>query len=174
MQLLKNTIALFLLAVLCVQCTSESGQRVDLVTERPTEGLITTVVEVAPEDWKIEDEVVVPDPADSRIIAKYQNGAIDTFTLEQAKLMTDNNANRQGMSIAQVAGYGLMGYWLFGRSMGSYRPRSSAYVNQSTYNRVNQNAGQRLNSTARRTTTSRPRTGNSGYGGNRSTRSVGG
>ena len=152
---------------------STSYESEEVVT--PTQGLITTVTETEKDLFKIEDEVTVATPEESRIIARYMDETVDTFTLEEAKLAGADEQTRSG-SIFRAASYGLLGYYM-GRSMMGYRPRSSAYVDQNTYNRVTRNAGQSLQSTARRTTTSRPTAGKSGYGktsGAKSTRSYGG
>ena len=141
----------------------------------PTQGLITTVTETEKDLFKIEDEVTVATPEESRIIARYMDETIDTFTLEEAKLAENNEHSRSG-SVFRAASYGLLGYYM-GRSMMGYRPRASAYVDQNTYNRVTRNAGQTLQSTARRTVAKRPTGAKSGYGktsGARSTRSYGG
>ena len=141
----------------------------------PTQGLITTVAETEKDLFKIEDEVAVPTPQESRIIAKYMDETVDTFTLDQAKLADAENNSRSG-SVFRAASYGLLGYYM-GRSMMGYRPRASAYVDQNTYNRVTRNAGQSLQNTARRTVASRPAGGKSGFGkssGAKSTRSYGG
>lgn len=145
----------------------------EVITEEvvtPTEGIVTTVKEVEAEQFKIEDEVVVSTPEDSRIIAKYMDNTVDTFTLDEAQLVSEDNSHR-GSSIMRAASYGFLGFML-GRSMGgSFRPSSGAYVDQNTYNRVSNNAGKRMQQTARRTTVSRPK---SGFGGKSSTRSYGG
>jgi len=156
-------------------CSRDEPTEVTEEVVVPTEGLITTVKEVETDQFKIEDEQTVESPSDSRIIAKYMDNTIDTFTLEEARLVEDSTSTqyRRRSSVVRMASYGLMGYML-GRSMGSFRPRSSAYVDQSTYNRVSNSTGQRMQQTARRTTVTRPSSGKSGYGGSRSTRSYGG
>ncbi|MEM6699939.1 MAG: hypothetical protein AAF806_23640 [Bacteroidota bacterium] len=144
----------------------------EMVTEEvitPTEGIITTVKEMQTDQFKIEDEVVVSSPDDSRIIAKYMDGAIDTFTLDEARLVEGDSSHR-GSGIMRAASYGFLGFML-GRSMGSFRPSPGAYVDQKTYNKVSNGAGQRMQSTAQRTTVSKPK---SGFGGKSSTRSYGG
>ena len=155
---------------------SGSSSSEEYVTEEvvvPTEGLITTVAEVDSSLFKIKDEVTVPNQEDSRIIAEYMSGVSDTFTLDEAQLIAaeDNGNNGMGRSIMRAASFGLFGY-MMGRSM-SVPPRANAYMDQKTYNRVSNNAGQRMQSTASRTTMKRP-AGKSGYGGTKSTRSYGG
>ena len=155
-----------------------SDSSTDTVTEEvvvPTQGLITTLQQQPDSLFLIEDEQTVDNPAESLVIAKYLDGQIDTFTLDEVKLMAtsdNNNGSGHGRSMYRAVSYGLMGYWLV-RSMSS-RPRAGAYVDQKTYSRVSNNAGQSLNRTASRTSVSRPRSGSSGYGGSRSTRSYGG
>lgn len=140
----------------------------------PSEGLVTTVQEMESDIFKIEDEVTVPTPDESRIVAKYLDGNIDTFTLEEARLVdadsTGSNHHRRN-PIVRAATAGLFGFML-GRSMGT-RPSAGAYMDQNTYNRVSNTAGSRINQTATRTTVRRP-SGKSGFGSGRSTRSIGG
>lgn len=155
-------------------CSSDEPETVTEEVAIPTEGLITTVKEVQTDQFRIEYEEVVANTEDSRIIAKYMDSTIDTFTLDEAQLVKDTTttAYRRQSSVMRMASFGLMGY-LMGRSMGSFRPNSSAYVDQSTYNRVSNGAGQRMQQTARKTTVTRPAKGKSGYGSG-STRSYGG
>jgi hypothetical protein len=155
-------------------CSSDEPETITEEVTIPTEGLITTVKEVQTDQFRIEDEEVVANTEDSRIIAKYMDSTIDTFTLDEAQLVRDTTttAYRRQSSVMRMASFGLMGY-LMGRSMGSFRPNSSAYVDQSTYNRVSNGAGQRMQQTARKTSVTRPAKGKSGYGSG-STRSYGG
>jgi hypothetical protein len=155
-------------------CSSDEPETITEEATIPTEGLITTVKEVQTDQFRIEDEEVVANTEDSRIIAKYMDSTIDTFTLDEAQLVRDTTttAYRRQSSVMRMASFGLMGY-LMGRSMGSFRPNSSAYVDQSTYNRVSNGAGQRMQQTARKTSVTRPAKGKSGYGSG-STRSYGG
>jgi hypothetical protein len=137
--------------------------------EVPTQGLITTVTEVEPEKFKIEDEQTVQDTNDSRIIAKYLNGNIDTFTLAEARLVQSAGFGAAGVAgmAMQAATFGFLGY-MMGRAMTS-RPSAGAYTNQGTYDRVNNTTGNSI-----RSTTARVPKGRSGFGGGRSTRSFGG
>jgi hypothetical protein len=138
-----------------------------------TKGLITELKEVEQNKFKITDETVVENKEDSRIIATYLDGTIDTFTVDEVKVVESDSPNyyrRSGMSSVLMGG--LMGYYM-GRSFSS-PPRASAYADPKTYNRVNSTAGSTLNSTARRTTVRRPTKSSSGYGSGRSTRSYGG
>lgn len=152
-------------------CNS-SPEYVEETVSTPTEGMVTTVKEVEKDKFKIEDEQVTPKPEDSRIIANYMDGKRDTFTLQEAQLVdSQNGSGSMGGGLMRAASFGLMGYML-GRSM-SRRPQAGAYVDQKTYNRVSNGAGNRVQSSAKRTTTSRP-SGKSGFGGGKSTRSVGG
>lgn len=141
--------------------------------EVPTQGLITTLQEVQPDEFKIEDEVPVPDTSQSLIIAKYLDGGIDTFTLMEARAMQEQSTSSRGGGIMRAASYGFFGY-MIGRSlMGGFRPSSAAYTDPNTYNRVNNSTGNTIRSTSQRV--SRPSSGSrSGYGVSRSSRSYGG
>lgn len=172
MNQLKFSAFLMLFAIGLSSCGSDTNyveeEKVEL-----TKGLITELKEVEENSFKITDERVVDSKEDSRIIAHYLDGTIDTFTVDQVRVVEQNDPNyhrRSGMSGVLMGG--LMGYYL-GRSLSS-PPRASAYADPKTYNRVNSNAGSTLNQTARRTTVRRPSRSSSGHGSGRSTRSSGG
>lgn len=152
-----------------------SGGDNETVTEEialPTQGLITIIDEVQTDQFKIADEQVIADTAQSLIVARYLDETIDTFTLDEARLMqTEGGGTGRRSGIARAASYGLMGYFM-GRSMSS-RPSPGAYVDQKTYDKVSKNAGNSMQRTAAKKTVTRP-AGKSGYGGGKSTRSVGG
>jgi hypothetical protein len=138
----------------------------------PSEGLITIVKEVEKDLFKIDDEITIPDTNNSLIVAIYMDEKRDTFTLQQARLMQANGGGGHHSSgIMHAASYGLMGY-MMGRSMSGFSPSAGAYTSPSRFNDVNQRAGNSIRSSAQ--TVSRPRTGSSGFGSGRSTRSVGG
>lgn len=141
--------------------------------EIPTKGLITTVQEIQTDEFRIEDEVPVPDTSQSLIIAKYLNGNIDTFTLAEARLMHQSGSSGSGSGIMRAASYGFFGYMIGRSMMGGFRPSPSAYTDPNTYNRVNSTTGNTVRSTSQRV--SRPSSGSrSGYGSSRSSRSYGG
>lgn len=156
---------------------SKSDSEEDWVTEEvavPSEGLITTVQEMDADIFKIEDEVTVPTPEESRIVAKYLDGNIDTFTLDEARLVaadSTGSTHHRRSPIVRAATAGFFGF-MMGRSMGA-TPSAGAYMDQNTYNRVSNTTGSRINQTATRTTVRRP-SGKSGFGSGRSTRSIGG
>lgn len=163
-RLARRLAAFFALALLSAGCVPEQSRQV------PSQGLVTTLREVEPDQYKIEDEVVVADTAESRIIAKHLDGQIDTFSLAEARQAEQQGYQHQHGGLFRMASYGLMGYML-GRSMGA-GPMSSAYINNQTYNRVNSTAGNNLRQSATRSrTSSGTRTG---FGGGRSSRSFGG
>jgi len=147
--------------------TAENYEYEEVV--EPTEGLVTTVKEMETDVFKIEDEEVVPTPAESRIIAKYLDGQIDTFTLEEAKLVDAESSGRRS-GVMRAASYGLFGYMMGRRMGGSSGIRSSAYTDPKTAQRVGNKAGSQINNSAKRTTRVKP--GSGGFG--KSTRSVGG
>ncbi|WP_020568613.1 hypothetical protein [Neolewinella persica] len=141
----------------------------DETIQVPTEGLITTVTEVSPDDYKIASEESVDLVEDSRIIVEKMSGARDTFTLEQAKLITQVSSDTSAVSRPfHRAGMGYFGFLMLGR-MGGHSVNSGAYVNNGAYNKASNTAGSRLTNSARSTTRSR-----SGFGGGKSTRSFGG
>lgn len=168
--------ALFLSGCDNVQYVEE--ERVEL-----TKGLITTLEEIEPNNFKIIDEQVIDDKAESRVITQYLDGTVDTLLLNEVDPntlastaepsdSTGRSHYHRRRSMSGVLMGGLMGYYM-GRST-SVPPSASSYRDQNTYNRVNSSAGRTLSNTASRTTVRRPSSGSSGYGGSRSTRSSGG
>lgn len=156
------------------------AQRVDEIEN----GIVTTVREVENGEFLIEDEQMVETKSVSAIIAKYADNTVDTIPLNEAERMmtegtetsvdsTQQRHYHRRSSLVSVASYGLMGYML-GRSMGSFSPRPGAYMNQQTYQRVNNSTGTRFRNATARSASKSPSKGKSGYGSSRSTRSYGG
>lgn len=135
--------------------------------EVPTQGLITTVAEVNPEEYKIASEEPVEYVADSRIIVNELDGSSDTFTLEEARLIEqtvpDTSRTRRPF---RSAGLGYWGFLMLGR-MGA-RPSAGAYVNNAAYQQTTNTTGSQMQRTA-----TRARSGY-GSGSGKSTRSFGG
>ncbi len=171
---IKTTIPTLLLIFLaCGLIFTSCGSGTETVeVEIPTEGLITTVQEVATDQFKIENEETVADTADSRIIANYLDATSDTFTLQEARLMQTSGSGRE-QSVVRSAGLGYFGFIMLGR-MGGIMPRAGAYTNAGAYNKASSGAGQQMKSSANRVTRTRPSSGKSGYGSGKSTRSYGG
>lgn len=138
--------------------------------DEPTTGLITKVKEVNAGEFKIESEDPVPTVADSRIIVEPLQGKMDTFTLEEAKLVATTDSTSSSGRGVRSARMGFFGYLMIGRMIGG-GPRSSAYTNANAYNNANNRAGNTMRSTSRRVGGS---SRNSGFGSGKSTRSVGG
>ena len=154
--------------VLLFSCTTSTEE-----WNEPTTGVITTVREVAPDDFKIVSEDPVPSVADSRIIINPLQGPSDTLTLDEAKAIAatgDTTSTGQGRENRAVrrAGMGFFGYMMLGRMMGGVN--RGAYVNNNAYNRATSGTGSRMRNSARRVGGS---SRNTGFGG-RSSRSVGG
>lgn len=137
--------------------------------ELPTMGLITVVKEVETDKFLIDDEITIPDTSQSLIVANYMNGASDTFTLAEARLMHEISGGMPG-GVFGAASMGLMGY-MMGRRMGAFSPSAGAYTSQDKFNKVNNGAGNSIRNSSARVT--RP-AGGSGFGSGKSTRSVGG
>ncbi len=151
-------------------CSGGSTEYVSETKLEPTQGLVTTVEEVRKDAFKIADETIVDKKEDSRIIAQYLDGEVDTFTLDQVKLMEKNGSPRMsGMSGILMGG--AMGY-LMGKSM-SKPLNSSAYKNNAAFNKST-GSTQKMAQTAKKTTTRRPARAKSNFGSRSSTRSFGG
>lgn len=138
-------------------------------------GVVTEVEEVSEDLFKIANETVVDKVEDSRIIAQYLDGARDTFTLEEAKLV-DANDNSEGgrrrSMIGSVVQGGLIGYFM-GRSLSS-SPNPRAYKNSQAYSSATA-GNSKMKSNATSTTVRKPVRSKSGFGkSSGSTRSYGG
>ncbi len=80
--------------LLALQTSCGGGEEYETVavtdtvkTTELTQGVITTVKEIAPNQYEIQDEKTVPNKADTRVIVKKMDGKVDTFTSEQVKAM---------------------------------------------------------------------------------------
>lgn len=133
----------------------------------PTQGIITEVKEMEKDKFRITDEKIVNTKADSRIIAEYIDGARDTFTLEEVRLVEGENRTRRSSMNGILMG-GMMGY-MMGKSMGTPVSKS-AYANNSAYSKSNTTTNN-LKSSATRSTVRKPK---SGFGSSKSSRSYGG
>lgn len=176
---LYGLIAIWVLSTLYNRSNNSNSGAVTIEKKAVEEGLITTLREVETDVFKIENEEVVAKKEDSRLITNYMDGTIDTFTLQEVALIdttvTDrsNPRYRNRMMHSVVMG-GAMGY-LMGRSMSSPLMRSS-YSSQSAYNKSSTQTRTRMtNSAARRSVSKKPsKSGRSGFGSGKSTRSYGG
>lgn len=139
--------------------------------DEPTTGVITTVKEVNAGDYKIVSEDPVATVDDSRIIVQDMDGAVDTFTLAEAKIISQESDTTSRRSRAvRRGGMGFFGYMMIGRMMGGGVSRG-AYVNDAAYNRANSTTGSSVRSSARRVGGA---SRNSGFGSGKSSRSFGG
>jgi len=128
--------------------------------QEPTQGVITTLNEVAPGDYRIVSEEAVADPADSRIILTKLDSSTQTITLSEARTMLtadSTNYSQNERRAVRRSGSGIFWFMMYNR-MGGHTPRAGAYASQSAYNR-SANVGSSMNRTARTTTRTR-----SGFG----------
>ncbi len=160
-------------------CGGDSGESYveETVISEYTQGVITEVEEVEKDLFKITDETVAPTKEDSRIIARYMDGGIDTFTLDEVSLVdAEGEDSGKRSAIGNVIRGGLLGYFL-GRSFSS-PTNASAYKSPAAHAKSQSTTANSLRSSAKTSTVRRPVSGKSGYGGkggsSRSTRSFGG
>ncbi|MBC7891066.1 MAG: hypothetical protein H7Y12_02525 [Sphingobacteriaceae bacterium] len=154
-----------------------------------SKGVKTYITETAPGQFKITDEV--PTSADSAVaIVRYYDGHRDTLTAASAKSLIDNEV-AQGrhvggtgshFSLGNALLYGGMGYFLASslnnNRYAGYRQQyggSGYYANSAAYNR-SQSVGREISASrsTRTVTTTRPRSGRSGFFGRSGSRSFGG
>lgn len=166
--ILSAVVALFFSFTL-ISCGGEGKDYVESTVEDPTQGIRAEIQEVKQDIFKITDEELLPKREDSRIIATFMDGKVDTFTLEEISLTEHNDPSRS--AIRAIAFGGLMGY-MMGRPMGSAMNRS-AYANDKAYNKSSTSGKTALRNTAARKTVRTPKA-KSGYGSKKSSRSYGG
>lgn len=169
------SLALFILgSIVLVSCFGDGGKDyVETVVEEPTQGVFAEIEEVKENIFKINNEEILDKREDSRIIASFMDGTIDTFTLDEISLTTYNDPRRS--ALRSVAMGGMMGYFM-GRSMGSGLSRNS-YANDKAFNKSSTTGTSKMRSTATRKTvrTAKAKTkSKSGFGSKKSTRSYGG
>ncbi len=56
-----------------------------IVSEKPTQGVITTVKEVKPNQFAIENEEVVPDTNATKVVVKYLDGRTENLSVAEAR-----------------------------------------------------------------------------------------
>ena len=120
-----------------LRCSTES---------EPTQGVVTTVREVAPEDYKIANERPVANVADSRVIVDRMSGTSDTFTLDEVKAIQQTESDTTRTRPFRTAGLGYWGFIMLNRI--GRTPSASAYTNQAAYQRAT-NTGTTLSRTSR-------------------------
>ncbi|WP_157974439.1 hypothetical protein [Lewinella sp. IMCC34183] len=122
-----------------LRCSGES---------EPGQGVVTTVREVAPTEFRIADERPVDQISDSRVIVDRMSGDRDTFTLAEVKAIeqTEPDSSRVRRPF-HSAGLGYWGFIMLNR-MGR-TPAASAYTNQAAYQRATGTAGSSLSRTSR-------------------------
>lgn len=135
------------------------GSNTETVKE-PTQGLVTTLTEVSDGDYRIASEETVASVDDSKIILNKLDGTSETITLAEARMMTTADSTKYSTEERRAVRRSSGGFFFFMmyNRMGGFTPRSSAYVNQTAYNR-SASSGSALNSSARTTTRTR-----SGFG----------
>ena len=150
---------------------SSGTDYVEETLEEPTQGILVELQEQEKDLFKITNEEILENRADSRIIANYMDNTSDTFTLEEVKLMQADERNPRRSLLRTAAYAGMFGY-MMGRPMSSGVNRS-AYANDKAYNKSSNAGRSQLRSTASKTVTRRP-SSSKGYGGGKSSRSYGG
>lgn len=147
------------------------GSDTETVKE-PTEGVVTTLTEVSPGDFRIVSETAVPRPEDSRIILNKMDSTTQVITLTEAQAMLGSDSTRysqQQRSAVRRSSGGFFFFMMYNR-MGGHTPRAGSYVNSQAYNR-SAGVGSSLNNSAR--TTTRTRSGFGSKSSGSSSRSTG-
>lgn len=152
------------------------GSDTETVKE-PTKGIITTLAEVTPGDYRIVNEKETANVSDSRIILNKLDSTTQVIPLSEARAMLGADSTRytrEQRSAVHRSGGGFFWFMMYNR-MGGFSRNPGAYANSQAYNR-SAGVGSSLRNSARTTTRTRSgfgsRSGSSRTGG--SSRSFGG
>lgn len=137
-----------------------------------SKGTVTEVEEVEPgDDFKIIDEKIIDEKAQSTAIVHYLDGKIDTVSLQKLKT-EEASGNHTNAALKGVLMYSLASSF-FNRNLSNTKPNAGFYKNADAYNK---SAG--LKGDLEKTATSRrvtsPGKSSKGYGAGKSFRSHGG
>ncbi len=170
-------VAAFSGSLLFTSCGDSSSSSKTYQIERtdPTMGVITYMQEVSTNEFKITDEKVIPATDSSMAIITNLDKTVDTLMLADIKVTKVEEGHPQyyrSSGISSVLYGGLMGYWM-GRSMSS-PIMAGSYMNQNTYQKVNNSSAQTMKKSAATTRSTRPSSSSKGYGKSSSSRSYGG
>lgn len=141
-------------------CGPSEGQDYEVVvTQTPTQGVVTTIEETAPDEFAIVSEETVPSVEGSRFIIKKLDGTVDTLTMEESRRLvtaadttqTYNNAPRS--SLGSVLWWGAGGYMLGRMMSGPVYP--GVYRDDRSYSNGSVVAGT-VNRSARSVSTRKP------------------
>lgn len=167
--IIYGALGLFVVYNMFFKSNDSGSDYVEETLEIPTQGINLELEETEKDLFKITDEEIIEQRADSRIIASFLDGSIDTFSLDEVTLTQANDPRR---SLIKTAAYaGLFGY-MMGRPMSAGVSRG-AYASDNAYNKSNSAGRNQIRSTSRKSTVRRP-TSSKSYGGGKSTKSYGG
>lgn len=158
-------LAVGIAVIFSLSSCGSSGSTTETVYD-PTQGIITKVKEIEADLFRITDEEIVPTVAESRIIASYLDGVIDTFTLDEARLEDADNPRRSRTRGVLMGG--MMGY-MMGKNMNTPVSRA-AYASDDSFKK-SQTTNSKLKSSATKRTVTKSK---KGFGSSRSSKSYGG
>ena len=168
----------YLISLLGVYAGCSSNNQTETIEKlEPTKGVITHLLEVGKDSFKIDKEDLIDDKTASKVIIKRLTGQVDTLSLSQASklinpardsVVTHNHYHSHPSGLSSILWWGVMGHML-GRGMNQYPPSnySGMYSNPNSYQR-SQSYTNTMRNTASRTYVTRPSSGRSGFFGRRS------
>lgn len=167
--LLYGAIALYFIGKLVFGGSGSETDYIEETLEEPTQGIMVELQETEKDVFKITDEEILENRADSKIIANYMDNTSDTFSIDEVKLM--ESSNPRSSLLRSVAYAGMFGY-MMGRPMSSGVARN-AYASDKAYNKSSTAGRSQLRSTASKSVVRKP-SASKGYGGGKSSKSYGG
>jgi hypothetical protein len=176
-QIVKTTALLTVLIAGITSCSSapDTAHFKETTTKNITEstkGVVTTIKEVTPGEYKIDEERVIDNKDGSYVTVEKLDGSKDSTSLQSLK---DPERSRSFFGTYMVSRLlmGSLAGTYFNRNMSSVSVDPANYSNKQAYNNSQKLKGNMAN-TARTRPVSVPSSGSKGYGASRSFRSFGG
>jgi hypothetical protein len=176
-QIAKTTTLLAVLITGITSCSSDSDiaglkeTTTQDITES-TKGVVTTIKEVTPGEYKIDDEKVIENKDGSYVTVENLDGSKDSTSLQSLRDPSHSRSFFGTYAISSLLMGSLAGTY-FNRNMSSVSVNPSNYSNSQAYNNSQKLKGNMVN-TARTRPVSAPSSRSKGYGTSRSFRSFGG
>lgn len=176
-QIIKTTTLLAVLIAGTASCSSDPDlahfkeATTKNITES-TQGVITTIKEIAPGEYKITDEKVIDSKEGSYVTVENLNGSKDSTSLQSLKDPSHSRSFFGTYAVSRLLMGSLAGTF-FNRNMSSVSVDPTNYSNSQAYNNSQKLKGNMAN-TARVRPVTMPSSGSKGYGASRSFRSFGG
>lgn len=177
-RIVKTTALFAALSVAIASCSSDSDlahfkeTATKDITES-TQGVITKIKEVAPGEFKIDEEKIIENKDGSYVTVEKLDGSTDSTSLKRLKEDPSHSSSFFATYAISRLMMGSLAGTFFNQNMSAVNVNPANYSNTQAYNNSQKLKGNMAN-TARVRSVSVPSAGSKGYGASKSFRSVGG